>query len=445
MIRRKNLKKFWSSTLALNLVSLTLSGAAWGADAAPAKVRFNDLTVSELNTFMNFEAVKEGTDPNNRAVLYGMVFDDCKAHFQFSNSKLDGTNRSQGVIGFRVTDKDGAGRGCMEEHRKANHACSEATPCTRISQLPGANLDLSGEGDVKIQLLHIDANRDRDQRQWEDFSTSLSHVSAATIRDERLREEKKRREKVVDVLKKQVSACRKNEKDRDTARSARDMLADMGLLDSDQVDRITREIDKAEFNELARKWEKLNPRDTEAVDEMAEQLKAYEAEHPESADSVAVLFHNMAKKVVKGPKSGPEHFDRASEMIAQAQSLGGLNELAQTRLENYQRDISVGRFQNLAQNGGAQDPYGFWMPYQNFMGGLQTEMRSCNGPNMTSESCRSMVQAYRSASQIPAQAQQSQYEQYMFYMQMQQQMAQVGGGGMMMNGMPGTTTSGFYR
>lgn len=420
-------------------------GAPEGGKALPAAKRAADLTAAELSgAFLNFEAVKEGQDPSSRVRLFGMVFEDCLPKFQFSNSKLDPRLRDdKSVIGFRISDAGGEGRDCMARHREANDVCSEETRCRALSQLPQTSMDLTSEGDVKVQLIRIDPNQDRKKIQAEDFESPITHVSAARIRELRAAEAKRRQDARIATLRSQVNTCRKSETDRDTARTAGDSLVELGLMTEEARARLEKDLLAIELRSIALDLQKAPLNNPEAINEAVERLKAFESAHPESADAIAVQMYQKALAYAKAAKS-PEAYDQASTIVAEAQSLGGLSDLNSTRLQNYQRDITVGRFQFVARQG-ISDPWSFWQPYQDFMMSLQGEMQGCSGPNMASESCRSTMQAYRAASTIPQTAQQAQYEQYMFAMRMQQQMAQLNMNGM--GGAPGAGTqgSGFYK
>lgn len=457
---KKIMNKFWIPVMALNLLPWAALAAE---DVAAQASEPHEMSLTEVTrTFRNFEAVKEGTDPNSQAVLFGMVFDACKDRFDFSNTQLDYTikardNAGSAKIGFRITDL-GGGIECMT--RKSKDSCSRANPCTRLSEIQGTRLDLAAAPDAQIMILHTDVNADRSRLVWEDFENPISHLSGTTLRARQEAQVRRERDERIQKLQRQLSVCRKSVDDLSLARDARDQLSALGAIDEEQFDKVTGELDRAEYLALSRKFTALRANDVDGREELVERLKAFEAEHPDYADSIAILFTDKAKAIVKNGNASPESLDSAGALIGEAQSLSGLSENNSGRLENYQREIKVGKLQGEAQRlatlAASGDQMTYWSSAQSFAqsyGSVQTELNasysaSCSGATMASENCRSVLQSVAGIQKIQPLMQKSYTEQVQFYMNLQQQMASMMGGMQMPGTSPvaaSTQSSGFMR
>lgn len=424
--------------------------------SAPTGVH-DDLRVNELgSTFLNFELAREGKDPV-KVTLYGVVFDDCLPYFEFSNSATDPQTLGKGkdesgtkIMGFRIKDVDGHGRQCMGRHRANRDICGKSAKCSYLDQIPANTLAIQQNSDVKVKFGFEPANHNgRKPIEWTDFdenhfanspkdafyqgsdSIAREEQNARAAEERRIRKEK---ESQSDVLFKQARSCRKTHDDRLIALAAVETLGELGLMEVDEMERIQKEVKKAEFRDLTARFNKVSDEDPSELDSAVENLKEYAEENPEVSNEVFTLFHNKASAMVKAHRK-PESYDRAEELLNQAGELPEINEKSQKTLKADRTGIRVGRLQAQArtQNGDSSD---FWSNYMSTMEDLSSQAQDCfsQGQGMDS-SCSSTVQAYQGAAKVPQIAQQAAYERYMFQMQMQQQLygSMNGMGGM--NGM----------
>lgn len=416
----------------------------------------DDLQVSELSsTFLNFEIAREGTDPA-RITLYGVVFDDCLTHFKFSNSLTDPQALGQAkesngskIMGFRIQDVDGRGRSCMNTHKTNNDICGK-TPelnCSYLDQINANNLVINQKADVHVKFGTVIPNHNsRNPIEWNDFeeqhfarspqdafyqgidSVIRQKALATSAERERVR---KSQESKLDIYIKQAKECRKTHDDRLTALAALETLGDSGAMELDEIEKIRKEIIKAELKDLSNKFNKAKMDDSSDLDDAASSLKDFADEHPESADAIATLFHNKAASMIKSKRS-PESYERAQDLITGAEDISGLSEKSEKILKSDQVGIRVGKLQAEARSS-QTDPYEFWDKYSSTMEDLNFQAQDCYTGGLD-PTCASTIQAYQAATKVPQIAQQAAYERYMLQMQFQQQMygalGQNGGYGM---------------
>ncbi len=455
----------FAAIAALSLIPTGALGQEAEIQASKASTpKFKELTASEVNStfWLSFKAVKEGSDPNSKVTLYGMVFEDCEKHFKITNSAMNGSLKGDGIAGFMISDPSGNGRTCMADHRTKEHSCSDATPCKRLSDKPGASMDLSGIGDGRIQMLHIDQNQgyEKDRNVWESIPTLNSdlHKTREKLQAEQREAADARRQAKIEAAQGQLG-CRKTLEDISNAHSACTLLMSMKVMSSEECEKVKKQLDRAEFDLLARSFKKIKVTNEEALNESLEALKAFEAEHPEVAESIALMLYEKAKDIATATNAGASNFDAAAKLISEAQGLSGLqdNADAQAKLAGYQRDIQLGKMQKLAQSG-AINP----AQYMALMNQTGAEVRACAMSYSSSDACQGSQRAFQVAQQLPyvvqaAQQQQiqQQIEQYNFYARMQQTFASMGMGsiaggpftaGSMTPGMlQQQQGSGFYR
>lgn len=428
----------------------------------------DDLQVSELSsTFINFEIAREGTDPA-RITLYGVVFDDCLNYFAFSNSLTDPSTLGQGkesngtkIMGFRIQDVDGRGRACMNAHKANNDICGKSPElkCSYLDKISANNLVINQKADVHVKFGTVIPNHNsRNPIEWNDFDEqhfarsaedafyqgidSVIRQKALATASERERV-KKSQESKLDIYFKQAKECRKTHDDRLSALSALEILGDSGAMELDEIDKIRKEIIKAELKDLSNKFNKSKLDDSSDLDEAADSLKGFAEEHPESADAIATLFHNKAASLIKSKRS-PEAYDRAHDLITGAQDISGLSEKSEKILKSDHVGIRVGKLQAEARSS-QTDPYEFWDKYSSTMEDLSFQAQDCYTGALDA-SCAGTIQAFQAATKVPQIAQQAAYERYMLQMQFQQQMygalGQSGGFGMGMGMGMGNTMGG---
>jgi|GEM_PF-6550142 len=419
----------------------------------PANIH-DDLRVNELSsTFLNFELAREGKDPT-KVTLYGVLFDDCLPYFEFSNSLTDPQTLGKGkdetgtkIMGFRIKDVDGHGRQCMGRHRVNKDICGKSAKCSYLDQIPANTLAIQQKSDVKVKFGFEPTNHNgRKPIEWTDFednhfadsskdafyqgsdSIAREEENARAAVERRIRKEK---ESQSDLLLKQARGCRKTHDDRLIALAAVETLGELGLMEVDEMERIQKEVKKAEFRDLTARFNKVNDEDPSEFDSAVENLKEYAEENPQVSNEVFTLFHNKAGTMVKAHRK-PETYDRAEELLNQAGELPEIDEKSQKTLKADKVGIRVGRLQAQArtQNGDASE---FWNNYMSTVEDLSFQAQDCFSQG-ADPSCSSTVQAYQAATKIPQMAQQAAYERYMFQMQMQQQLYGSLGG---MNGMGG--------
>ncbi|MCM2280014.1 MAG: hypothetical protein NDJ89_18225 [Oligoflexia bacterium] len=448
MSRRKTNRLWLIPVFALNLVPL----AAWG-EAPAGKAR--DLTASEVNQVVNdFKFVKEKSDPDSVLSLRGTFFEDCGLKIKVAK------DASKRVIGYRFIDTTGRAAQCQQEHLDRDDDC-DSHKCVVLSEQASLKIDLSAEGDLDFKLLRIDSRKDP-KEQWDDLEAtelntgkkSKHHKGAGTFQAERLKAEENAKADRIARLHEQVRKCRGNLEALDVATNALAELED--VISSEEyekyaqdLERIRKKRDNENFNKLLTRFSKLKTDEQGEMLDLIEQLSAY-AEDPRKAKQIAEVYAGMAKKMMSAPKASSENFEDAAWMISEAQQLSGLSEGDQTTLRNYQRDIRANRFLKLAKSP-STDP-SFSSEYMEYMQEMQTEVQDlCSGyDSSTFSECSSAMRTYQSVQQVPQIFNQAQYQQYMFQMQLQQQMAasfQMGGPGGFVNnpmGMMGGMSSPMY-
>ena len=403
---------------------LSLSpAAAFGAEPV------TDLSAAEFaGNVASFKVAKTGSDPNSQVAMFGMVLTSCFNKLTLSNSNLDPSVKESGYVGFRISDPTGEARKCFKEAQEKKISCANSD-CTRLSQVPAARIDLAGFGDARVRIMRYDTTTDPAENKWDVIPglESELHKSAATLQAEQKAAAEERRQAKIDQLRGQLG-CRKSLDDIANARTARDLLLSMKVLSPEEGEKINKQLARAEFDLLARAFKKVKNNDEDALQQAIEDLKAFEADHPEVSESVAVLLYEKAREIATSSKADAASFDKASRLIGEAQSLANLDATAQSKLDGYQRDIQLGKMQKMAQGGTFDAP-----AYQSLVYSVQNDLRACttSAQMMGTESCQNSVRAYQTVSQIPNQVKHAQYEQYMFYARMQQTFAAMGQGGAM--------------
>ena len=182
-------------------------------------------------------------------------------------------------------------------------------------------------------------------------------------------------------------------------------------IDEDEIKLFANRVKTASENELGK---------------LREEMRDWAKEHPGYAEKLAPIFHKIALRYVNQKNAGTDAYELASESISEAQSLKGLSEASDLRLENYQRDISVGKVQSIASLGISNNMV-FGPNYAALMQNLYNDaMNACNGYNASMETCSNVIGAIRTASAIPARAQQVEQQRNQTQMQIQQTLGQAG-------------------
>lgn len=411
----------------------------------------DDLRVQELtSTFINFQVAREGESGAHFA-LYGVVFDDCVKFFKITNSTTDPQTLAQSkdedgvkVLGFRISDVNGLGRACMAQHQANHDICgkTEKNTCTQLDKLAGASIAYSGKSDVRFKFGYEPENHNsRTPIVWSNFEDhQFARSSADTFfrgRDSYAREEARARasekqstleskKALLEDYKKQAYGCRKNHDQRVTALSAIETLGELGALEVAELEKLRKEVLKAELRDLASKLNKAKlDEDSSDLDDAVSDLRQFAQDHPESGDAVANAFHNKAASMVKSSRK-PESYDKANELIDEAIDISDLSEKTERLLKADKTGIRAGRLQALAKSNQA-DPYELNENYSVAMQELGSQVQDC-ASNGIDASCASTIQAFQAVAKVPQMAQQAAYERYMFQMQLQQQMYGALGG-----------------
>ncbi|MCM2323174.1 MAG: hypothetical protein NDJ90_07905 [Oligoflexia bacterium] len=427
MSNKKNSRKLWLiAIVALNLVPV----AAWG-QATTGKSR--DLSAAELKEAINdFKIVREGSDPDSVLALEGTFFADCGISIR---KVSDGAKRHLGYR-FTVTDQS---LECMRRHNEANDECTvdeKGQPkCVRLSERADLKTDLSSEGDVTFKLLRIDTRKDP-KEQWEELPVIArkggekvtSHKSAGSFRAERLKDQEDAKATHVQALLKQAEKCRGSRQALDVASGALELLIDD--ISSEKYEKLASEIardrkktEAKDFDKLLRRFSSLKPDQQGEMQEIIAEFSVHTEDNKKNSKKVAEVYVGMAKKMMSAPKAGEEAFNDAAWLISEAQQLSELSEADQTSLRTYQRDIKANRFIKQARS--SNTDASFMEEYSEYMEEAREEVTElCSGfmdsPEITE--CNSAMRTYQSVQQVPSMFQQSQYERYMFQMQLQQRM-----------------------
>ena len=324
--------------------------APTGADR-PAN---DDLTLEEAKlAFIDFSDAKSGEDPRAEGQLFGLVFDECKDLFWIQSSDAKGPASeftSSGKIGFRITDRDGAGRACMKQLLAAKTKCSKETPCSRISTFKGAKLALAGNADGEAKLCRYDTQSDREPWKCESLPEPLKFISAATFRkNEKIESDKKQRE-LVDHYHAVIDSptCHATEEGLAEVQMAADSLIALG--EDVQVD-----INKDRLAILQKECTRGKLEDYQFC---LEKLAAWADANPDDADKVADIYVAVAARFTVKGKATAEGYDIASSILSEAQALP-LSDEKYAKLSNYMDfDIPVGKCGIYASQGWGRDSWG---------------------------------------------------------------------------------------
>lgn len=418
-----------------------------------------DLTADEAKSLFDMQVGTRGNLQRSEVSvkLLGRVYDACKDRFEFSNTGTGATSRlkSHGFVGFRVRDL-GGGKACMERFKGVE--CSEkvvkdgqefGNPCTVLSDIPGASIDLSNEGDVNVGMYAAKSGADQ-ANPWTDIADGYKHKSRATVRAEAEKARADAREGEVTRLERQLTSCRGNLDQLAKARRALDQLARLDAIDEDKFVRMDNALVKRKYELLTRKFAACAATDEECIDSAAEELEAFVSEHDKYANQVATLMSQMAQKVAFGKKQTGEGFDRALALIERAKGLEGLSADNRETLETYPDQIAISKLKWEAKKGDV-DPYSFGNDWQTMYNSAAIEMQSCSSSMeaMKSISCRAARSNLAAIQQLPAVAQRGWYDQYAIQARMQQQqlimqqqMASFGAGSMFGSAFNGATIGG---
>jgi hypothetical protein len=431
---QKKIDDLQSKVDAMAAKSTTASTSGTGtavttSTAAPATagstVYQKSMSLSDANdAFFNFHAEKTGNDPSSSLTLRGFVFASCNPG-SLKIQHLKATDGSK--IGFEIEDPSGAVRKCMADMKSKNQNC-ETSKCVSLSTLDNGKIDLSKEVDQKLkktvalQLCTIDPNVDSDTGKTancNDFgSTTLTYTPDGAQAAAQAQADADARSTQIERYNSQISSCMDSLAHLPIARQAVARLQRLGEITAAQADADRKKIDAKEFTLLAAKVKKAKP---EEYDDLRSQLTGWAAAHPGNDSKVAELLHQIALGYVHQKNAGQQGWDDAQAAIADAQGLDGLNSTDTARLEDYQRDISVGRTQSACA-GGMSSPQ-CQPSYLSLMQSLQGEAQTaCSGSNASLEECSNAMASMQSAATIPQQARQADMQNCQRQMQLRQMM-----------------------
>jgi hypothetical protein len=327
--------------------------------------------------------------------------------------------------------------------------------CVSLASL-SSTIDLATQVDkgkltpVKIQFARLPANGDGIKSiEFTDFRTPLTFVTAAKLRADAEEGARLMRDRRMDRARNEFASCRDSLANLPLARNALTTLVRAGEISRDQAELERKRLDQREFQLIEQRVAKAKP---EELEDIRAELSQWASEHPGNDSKIAALYHRIALAYVKQRNAGTSAYDNAAATIREAQELDGISGADNARLLGYQRDISIGRVQQIASQGSANN-FMLYPSYATLMQQVQIDAHeACNGENANLEGCSSAMTAVRTVASIPTAAQAVDQRRMQMQLQMQQAMAQsMSGTGMNQmplnawSSAPQTPASGFYR
>ncbi len=356
------------------------------------------------------------------AVLTGRVPTECAKYLIIKNE-----NKNNKTV-FTIEKVDGF-TDCITKTVIKGFNCN--LQCSNLSSLINANVVLNN--DTTVHLKWQNGGDSTDPENWK-YSEGLTYISQATkdkmkqadeakAAERQEAEKRKAEKKWQGELKHQVAHCRSSREEIEVARNAIEQLIESFDMTQKAAKAANKDIDEDEIKLFANRVKTASENE---LGKLREEMRDWAKEHPGYAEKLAPIFHKIALRYVNQKNAGTDAYELASESISEAQSLKGLSEASDLRLENYQRDISVGKVQSIASLGISNNMV-FGPNYAALMQNLYNDaMNACNGYNASMETCSNVIGAIRTASAIPARAQQVEQQRNQTQMQIQQTLGQAG-------------------
>jgi hypothetical protein len=386
----------------------------------------DDLSLAELKaTFPYFSTSVTGHDPNQEAVLNGTVFADCAQDFTITNSMTDPSNpdlTQAGKLGFKVSDPGGKGRACMKTHR--HDACSASLPCGYLTSDPNAHMKLSGSvADSDIGIISRDPMAPPGVITFDDFAT---HHSAETIKAQKDAEKKASDAALLSQTKKIIAGCHQTQGDIDYASDQVELFCEMVSLDQKDCDAMRKSLNGEELPMLTAQAKSVKLSDTDSINDLSNALTNFANANPDQSDKVAIVFANLANRLVSDKNATDDSFAEARLLVDNATQLPSLSDAVTQKLAAYPMQIDMLQLQKKAQSGNI-DQSTFMPAYENLMKqAYQNVQSSCQMSSMSMgmtglpAGCSSAIQMMNKIQQIPQQYTQAVQQQYMFQAQVNQ-------------------------
>jgi hypothetical protein len=386
----------------------------------------------------NLEFKKVGTDPNSYVQARGKVYAACATHFAIVQHK-DGLEspscKSSVAYEIKVDEK---GEDCIKdaeaEAKKTNQA-SRREDFSFVSQWDGSKLELADTKNVSVKLAHTSLEDEDGGLACEDLA--ITHKDKNGIDQDVNAKKETEKNELIKKYKTQL-ACRTDSEKLDTARLANAALLSLKAITDAEAEKNEKSLEASQGRLKAKELKDLiaKARTSDDPDLAREELVSWAESNPEDADKVALGLKDLALHLVSNVDATTESWDKAMEILKQAQSLSDISDAkisaSTKRLISVAREeAKVGRLENMAQTTGGNDPT-FWNEYGRLWSQTSTKaLKICTGRRAFTEECANAMRHRNAVSSLPEVARNAQAQQYQLLSQMQ------AGGGQGMGGFPG--------
>jgi hypothetical protein len=234
---------------------------------------------------IDFDRKLTRPSPNHKAVLMGLIYNECKDSFQITNDERK-HDLCGGAPTFRVFDK--GLKACMDQQKALHPVCNDDF-CSDISELPGASINLAGFEDSGVAFNYHLAGKNKDNsNQCE--SLGLNHETAATI-------EKRERDRQIHDQLAVLAECHTSD-EITAARQANEMLVTLGYYGKSTMARNEKLLDQKELKLLQFRASHASQDD---LDQLATDMTAYAGAHSDKCNALVDSYQLVAKKYVGNP------------------------------------------------------------------------------------------------------------------------------------------------
>jgi exonuclease VII small subunit len=208
------------------------------------------------------------------------------------------------------------------------------------------------------------------------------------------------------------------------------------------LEKIAERLEDKDLNNLINR-----AKDGMDADEAREEFLSWAINNPEKSEKVIEGLKALALRIAHNSEALPEDWDRAAEILREAQQLAQensehVNGRTRNMLKTALDEIKVGRLSAMAQFGVSNNPYSFWHEYGKTLNDVSDKVwKACQGRGTNSESCANALRVQQGVQNLPNVAQQAEYRQAQLLNQVHG--AQSGAMGGMFAGGPNTMGMGM--
>jgi hypothetical protein len=406
---------------------------------APAS---HDLSAQDLqNLGISMQASQDPkSHPNSSVSLNGMLFSACLAKFPISISQY--TSADNSATGFEISENNDPQGGSLEGCQKfmrAQHATCNTADCTPVSSLPGAGIDLSSLGDLKVGLFHIDLNSDSADPVFENIGANeVDHLDAATIAQNKKDLAAQKRQALIDALSSQSTHCVKTEDQVTVATSACALLQTMEHVTDDNLSQILPQCapDKLEHEALIAlnaDISKVKSTDADGMQAAQDEISQFASNYPDMADQASAAYLSLMNKYLTKPNPSAADLASAQALATNAANVGGVSDQQAAVVQSDQNQL---QYQSLAQQGMSSNfsAINFFPAYQNLaQSAYQQVQGTCTGGGIGGQGglggmnsgCSSSISFFQKVSALPQQVVAQQTQQSQMQAQLNQQIMQA--------------------